>query len=462
MRESKPVPSGTPQSATQHVKTGQLGPDEIVGMGPDKMLPTGRPSPQPIGPGLTGIPQVDRKGICEGKNDGQCFLSSDQRKTLSGLFAARVSEVSGCFRAALSTLAMEKRFQKEELLPWYASLALDVVSMKLTSVIASALQGARSKGLASMEKLMTEASMRQDFDHWSYAANESLFNVSSQQLTANVKMVVDTAKVAAKGIAPEPSSAKTESISYLAKLQRVAANGFQSVREQTPVVASDAEMLVLFDAFDITNHPQDRYEALLREKLQRYMSSGVTNIGRTQATHYRKNDGYKILPGTEAVRDTRVVWHTYVSGFPKQLFLEHVDGPLGGGSRNIDLLLDAEKSPRRFGPYDPFKPETGVMVPEEFVEDALERHQQMWGTPVATVEVDDSASSDPSRAVLAQMHKRRDSKVMENKPAERHTLAPPPNGFFLPGATAGGTGSQAMQPPVQVPPQLVLKPEPTP
>jgi hypothetical protein len=168
----------------------------------------------------------------------------------------------------------------------------------------------------------------------------------------------------------------------------------------------DVELMRLWDAFDVQYHTVAKYKAFFAEKLARFEASGASAIGRKNAE--REVGGPFGATKLGVVRDTRVVWHSFVSGYPRQLMYEFQDG---AHVINIDEMrrLANHQRPAEFGPPAPVteKPELGAAVPEEFVEYALARHRAVWGGDPKTVLVDDSDSFDPMRIAAAMKNKAR-------------------------------------------------------
>jgi hypothetical protein len=172
---------------------------------------------------------------------------------------------------------------------------------------------------------------------------------------------------------------------------------------------------VATEAFDTENHDAKMYTEAIRAKLGRYLQSGVSEIGSSYADR-QVTEG--VPRGGEVIRDVRVVWLDFESGYPRQLAFQHQDGDLTPGViHKDDPRAPAElRESRAFGPRDAVtdKPEPGLsersgtnyFVPDEFADAAVARHKQVWGGEPPVVHVDDSTWHwEPARAKAAQQRK---------------------------------------------------------
>lgn len=111
-------------------------------------------------------------------------------------------------------------------------------------------------------------------------------------------------------------------LSYVARLEAMATSAFEELRLKPPGMASDAQLLVLWNGFDPNNHTSEIYKTELEAKIARYEESGVKDIGRAEGYVLAPSRGDAVLDaihhgeGTFWNRDTVVVRVRFLSGRP--------------------------------------------------------------------------------------------------------------------------------------------------
>jgi hypothetical protein len=374
------------------------------------------------GPGPTGDEYVDH-GSYRGSDS---FLTEKQRERLDEQFANRCQDAATQFQNAVGNLRVDTLLEKDdEDLPWFALLLVDIgFGVALASITRSVLS-LKSNSAKSVARLFDAAVLQQQPDP-SLTLFQRMQHSFSRLSDEHVKIVVNTVASTGKksALAAVPANAKIEGknekgerLSYLAQLQTTTAIAFARFREQAPARATDAELVMLFDAMAIEHHSVTRYMTAIQEKIERFKKAKVTKIGRRYEE--RKDfQGDKPI-GTGAftpmvIRDVWVQWQTYESGHPKELVYGHEDRRFNPSLIRPDYPGNAQLPMQRVNSDNFDGPSKGVSndpralysVPQEFWEAALLRHELMWGAPPTTVHVDDEAYYwDPQRSQRARANK---------------------------------------------------------
>jgi hypothetical protein len=255
-------------------------------------------------------------------------------------------------------------------------------------------------------------------------ALEKFAGLDEAKMEAKIEATVDKSKEFAKKTnekrsAVEAKSEKTESLEYLSSVRSLGESTFDGFRMNLPAGATDVELVGLINVFSGERHTVDAYVQAISSKLDRFRKSEVTKIGRRNATHFM-TDGEVDIPGDDAVRDVKVQWRTYISGYPKDLVFMHQDGFRDGAGFHDDDPDSPEfkkSGPKKFGPHAPLGPvAAGVgpkhddkfIIAQEFWDVAVERHLAVWKTEPETVVIDDSGPGyefDPRRQQKAKTQK---------------------------------------------------------
>ncbi len=388
--------------------------------------------------GPTGDDYVDRGAVCDQDAGPGCLLTREQRLRLVMKFADRVNQAASNYNAGLQDVKLDVVMEKEEDLSWVAAMLLDVATGYATTALATALGALKKANASQLSEIVADEILNQvegaprALDH---KLREAFVSISDAKLKENVKKVADFTKKKITSLAKHPQATKAkkaESASFLQELQSAASIGFQQIREWVPATASDAEMIALVQAFDVHNHLPEMYHQAIAEKLDRYLKSGASKIG--SSYEYRDVTG-DVPTGGEVIRDVRVAWLEFESGYPRRLAFQHQDGTYNPNVMRRDDPGSPLPEKRSFGPHDAItdKPEPGLsersgtnfFVPDEFVDVALARHKQVWGADPPVVRVDDSTWSwEPDRAKAAEEHKRRKARAIKSQPAPARAPAP--------------------------------------
>ena len=317
-----------------------------------------------------------------------CLLDAGQRGRLFALFAQRVSDAGTKFQLACSELRVDKLLEPEadrDVMPWFVGLMLDVISMYAGHTLGAALRAMRTDASARLAsigaQLLVEAP---DAPNWATATFHAINAVQPKTLEDSVKKAVELGKKRVVSTINErpavpASNERAETLSYLGALERAASVSFQAIREQTPAVASDAEMLTLFEAFDGALHTVDSYKAAIIEKISRFRRSGATKVGlqgmgkddyhlhrsdprrreRDDPSNHRDTDYAQF-----GMREKKVVRVIYGSGAQGHFGYVHRDWEKAG-------RLDPDETTSEVPYY-------GGDVPDEFLEIALAQHIRVW------------------------------------------------------------------------------------
>jgi hypothetical protein len=337
---------------------------------------------QTYGPpsGPTGDDYVDRGAVCDQRQGPGCFLTGPQRARLIGELQSRILFAKESFLHAADHVRMEKLVESDTTgdQSWIAMLLLDIATAHLSTLIAGSITALKNVAAKNVAEVRIQNEWDQvERDHGlGFALVETLTAVSETTIRNVTKQVFDAAK---KGLTKATSSAiaktrRQERIGYLDGLADSAAAGFQTMSEVLPGVADDTSLLAFTRSFDKRNHTIAQYSEAITAKLERFEASGVTQIGRNPYVRKRATG-----PRSDEVdRDVRVVWVMFMSGSPKRLAFEHQDlysaSPSERGPSYGDGMKYTQEAERGLSEADG----TNWLVPDEFVDLALERHEQVW------------------------------------------------------------------------------------
>ncbi len=371
----------------------------------------------------TGDDYIDHGAVCDDKEGSpDCFLNGRQRGRLIEQFQHRIAEASQNYKMAAQAVRVDELVKEEEELPMFALILLDLVALHVASKIAHALAHLRGKGLHALDAIAKQA--KQAGTHgemeWYALAKRGLDALNAEHLKNNIEHAIDGAKGSAEHHVQKvnnrgESDEKHDSANYLDYLTDQAGLGYAKIRERTPGASNDAELVTLWAAFDAVDHTFGQYKQAIAEKLERYKKSGVSEIMKSGTT-YDTGQGEDDKPDWEDT-GTFVVWNEYLSGHPKKLVFEHFGqspsakkqiegGARAGRAHGAPGILDAKKradttrpdntergklrdTGLRGGKFSA-KADSPFVVPDEFVEFAVARHQIAWGQPVGTELIDDS------------------------------------------------------------------------
>lgn len=354
-----------------------------------------------------GGQHIDHGAVCDGKDRSTtgCFLNDKQRDRLIQKFELFVLRAQMNYKLALAELRVDELMKKDDDLHWVVSLALDVAGAHILGVAAKALKNAHASGLSGLRNTALRAVIGSgDYNDksWSSRGEALLSSITDKNIDGFTKTGFDIGKKKmSKGVQSalnaDDTSEKATSLSFIEQLQNSCDIGFLAFADHATGYANDAELIVLWEGMHPTNHSQGAYKAELSEKLARFKKSGVTDIGRKQT--YDRETKYASVH-----RDMRVIWIKNTPQTGKTLYYQSQEGDYDPsvsrpGDPGTDWMPDQPTGPRTFGPRSPRESaQLGRRVPEEFVDAALARSEQLWGV---TDTIDPNAAQFPAPPTLA-------------------------------------------------------------
>lgn len=343
-----------------------------------------------------GHDHIDDGPACEADPQGVgCFLSVRQRDRVIRDIGLFLETVKTNYKLAIVELKITELLKKEEDLNWVISLALDLAGAHLITVLGRALktvQGTAAEKLTNMQLRAVRVGQYSE-SSWTSRAEAAIELASPTRIDTVVRSglvgAMPTAKNAAKDVQNDAIAAETtkaETIGYLDQLRDSCDVAFGSFYRTVAGNTQDAELVVVYWGVQPQHHTVGAYVKSLKAKVDRFLASGVTNIGRKEV----KTDDY----GGKELRDTRVVYVQDIEG-RRVAWYQRADGDYSpGGVRPGDPLYEKidPKNPahqqrwRQFGPRHAGAAELDRPVPEEFRQVAIARSEARWG---ATPTIDD-------------------------------------------------------------------------
>ena len=371
----------------------------------------------------TGYASIDSAdlGPCKaGPDGGACFLNAGQRKTLVDQLRDRISAAQDQYVAALGDLRFDELIKKTEELPWYLSLVLAAATAAIESGIGTALEALKTPGVAesSLNKAAVDSkTASSEID--SAVAEVSEKNLDSVAILAPgarphgvepresatepfVRGVADVGKESVSGLAgrnvsvnSEETQEKEQAASYIDYLRDRSMSIFEHLREYPPGVATDAELLALFESFVGSRHTLTHYRSKLAAAIERYKGSSVSKMGRRVAWDEKRDHQHVEL-------ETRVAWLVTRGAGKRLIYVDRAfsavyqtvreQGPqtpvwrrseaYDDGEHQLSLAQDATWSvfgTEQIRHEKPLGPDLMInYVEPEFVELALEKQQHIW------------------------------------------------------------------------------------
>jgi len=203
----------------------------------------------------SGDTYIDHHAFCERNVGHDCFMNPESRTALIVDYKDLVVEAHDAYQRALLEIRMDELVKKDDDLPWFVTLMLDVVSAELLGGLTRTLKLLKAETLAA---LTSAASLGADAARQATTqvstAYVALSMLSDEQLSAMTKASFDAGKKAAvsgiKSMANAgKSDAKQEKLSYIAQLSNAATMAFEQLRTKPPAQATDAQLLVLYQSF---------------------------------------------------------------------------------------------------------------------------------------------------------------------------------------------------------------------
>lgn len=369
-------------------------PDSIVTNGPSSIGPEPGKRSATQGPNYTGNAYADHGSVCEAQpNADGCFLPTKVRDKYIPEIIARIEVVDRMFQSACDVVKLERLMTPATQPNIVVGLLFDVALGAWTGGIVERFVALRTAAIQRATLMEIELA--------------GLMKMEASTLNARLSTAIGKVK----GIATQTAGSNDTGVAqtFISALKSGAAIGFQTFRESMPATATDVELAGFYEAFDVRHHNQDMYEKAINEKINRYLKSGATSIGR-QADTSKKTVSSREEADPYASVDTRVAWARFASGYPTRLVYEHASSrDLGDGGSKQFGDAGATKSGL---PGEKIDAEAGAhFVPQEFVEIALQRHIAQWGGNPGSVEIDDSSWYwEPARAAAAHQRNRQQQK----------------------------------------------------
>lgn len=381
---------------------------------------------------LSGNQLVDHAAVCDANPAASgCFLPAQQRGYLVSFYVGRVSEASGACRSALGNLRMENLLEKDtDNFPVIAGIVLDLIGGYALSMISTAVRNLRKAGdekIRELQKLMQFPESKAAVARG--PMQEGLLGLTEIGVGMASKAVVDNVKGGIKGlVCPPQADKKAAALAYVNLLMDQCGLAFMELRETSPGLASDAEMIALYEGFHPSNHKTSHYQTQLREKIDRLTHSNITSIGRDKgARHAGESDQpadttTADIASPRVIRDVVVVQARFESGYKPGYALasswwraapKAFDGYNGVQlDEPLPMLQGDFKGDKMTALAGGGKQVLGMIDPE-FVDVALERQEQMWGSAPESMLIDDSSWFwDPARADRARQNKEKEHPSM--------------------------------------------------
>jgi hypothetical protein len=310
----------------------------------------------------SGNDYIDKGALCD-REPGRdtCFMQPGQRHRMIGLLGDAFVDAGHNYKSAVEALRVDTLLKKDDDLGWIRNLVLDTLVGRFMTVLGDGLAAAR--GVVGQ-------------GDWIAAARTRIDTRVRSAVDGSKKALVSQATASQNKTKTNDKAAKLD---YLSFLSEQANESFAQLRFGVPGEATDAELVWLFESFNQRGrYSVSTFKAALGDKLQRFHQSGIDKIGQSWEE------------GGAISRHTRVVALHFTSGHPTEHWLEKSDM----GAANMD---GADMRADRFEHSAPktAKPELVSRIPAEFVEAALARQAQLWGTAAMGFRQIDESEHDP-------------------------------------------------------------------
>ena len=290
---------------------------------------------------LVGDAGIDSEGMgaCAAQGTAGCFLTPGQRQILVGDMQQRVAAAQGAYRDALSDCRLQQVLKKTDELPWYMSLMLGAIASALESAIGIGLKalkasGAAESAVASATSTRAATAVEEGANavatagsHEASNAGAEVATISDKQIETLVATSLDKAKEKAAGALAGATSTdsketaeKNAALNYIDFLRNESAEVFQELKEGAPGTTTDAELLALWRSFDAALHTTTRYRNEVNEKIEQYLSSSVSKIGRSSDW----NSDPSMLGPRQVEREVRVAWLVTKGAGKRLVYMDRV------------------------------------------------------------------------------------------------------------------------------------------
>ena len=322
---------------------------------------------------FVGSDFIDHGSACDRDPDGNdCFLDGDQRGRIREELSERNTHAKMTCKDAIAQLRTENLFENETDVPVWIGLVLDLATAHMAGKLIRAAGELKTSGATLYPRAKAAFSKIND---------DTIRTVANSAKDTTKRYALNKARKT-----PGFSERKGAIDAFLLALSDSTAQVFDTMHARAKA-SSDAALVTQWHALHQDHHTQTHYEQLIAEKVQRFKTSGVLDIGRRdQMPSHRLNKDGEQQPSVQYLtRAVSVGWVKFLSGYPTRLaFLHH------------DLTPDLELG-RSNHPNDV------VFVEDEFVEAAIQRHIQIYNVPPNTKFIDDrNWYWDPPRAAAAQ------------------------------------------------------------
>jgi Domain of unknown function (DUF4157) len=296
--------------------------------------------------------QWEQQGACVRDNPGieGCFLSNGARESLLRNLHSRADSVRTNYKMAASELKTDEKLRKESDFSFIPTLYKEFMVGALIGAIAKGVIKLRG-GAKDEAQIFTDEAIK--------SVTRSLGGYATKQAEGAVK----------RDLGKGSTNEKLGKLAYLDQVQNDVDMYFDELILSFGREATDVYLQTLYEGF----HPQLNMVAMLRDgiaqKLQRFVSSGVLQIGRGPIR--KPTEGGDVMTVQD---DRRVVW-IWV-GSAKELFYEHHESRFGtSGDAAYGTTNSRNDGTRRYG-----KP-----VPREFWTQAEQASEAKWGKTPAVM-----------------------------------------------------------------------------
>jgi len=237
-----------------------------------------------------GDPSIDGEAVCHGEGaDMQgCFLTDRARDKLIGDLRDRVGVASSRFNDAVEAVKAHELAKRPEDLHWAWGMLLDVASNFVIGAAIKSLTKAKAGHLRELEQASTDAVVNGDLaaSNIADARARRFRGITDDRIRTGVTTLGGLAKTTArdgmKSAFQGDTREKAQTVNYLSELQSRTDLAFQSFASKVAASATDAELVVIWDAMSIEHHGVELYKRAIVEKLQRFHASGVERVGTAQ------------------------------------------------------------------------------------------------------------------------------------------------------------------------------------
>lgn len=347
------------------------------------------------------------------RGDTNHFLTPALRTDLDGQNRYRLSVILSNIGLALETLRVEQMIKKPEELGIFMTLILGVVESVLTAYAGVAIKMLRKPGAgkaavaelgdgAAKVAASAAAEVSTDLQKAGKDAEKSMVNLTEVQLNSVVKGSLAKSKTAAsKGLAGTSSSEdaatneKAQASGYLLQLKAEADVAFDDLSQQIGRI-DDAKAIAWWKALAPQQHSQAVYEGKFRVKLNEYLASSVSKIGRSMDWEGTKHVEKEVrivrvlVPGA-GVRyaEQDAVFDAYLVDHPGQAERSPAyDAEQGALSLSQDATWNVGGKEQR-SHEEPLLPEQVKLnyVPHDLEEMAVQKQEHVWQRPIETYQL---------------------------------------------------------------------------